>query len=509
MAGPWEDYQAQPESGPWSDYAPTGRKTPKQMKIGSEGFGEAFKEVLAETPSMTRKLAAFGSFPRQMYEGAKQILGREDKPAIEAQRQLQAAEPGAAIAGGVASAVPLSMIPGAGSIAGQAIMGGAMGGLTPTEAGESRTKNIALSALTAGGLGTAMKGAGMAAKPFLARAEQSVAAKASQESVRDETIKLAHSIGLRLPGTATGGGEIAEAVESVGMRGATAREFSILNQPKVNAVARQEAGLPPNAPINEETLKAARDRLASPYREVEQLASGHPLTQPPFKPMAETLNELKQARGESNLYWKAYGRLPLPSLLKRAQRMDDKVDLLEKSIDAVASSLGKPDLVQRLAASRVALAKNYNVESAVNLGTGDVESKTIGQLLDRKGLNAVTGGLQIIGRVAQSFPNYVNAGARGTSRAAGYGIARPIAAGALGLGGYEVGEKYGFGPWGASAAGLALLSGPARRIALSRMLQATPKYEPGMAAQLTHAATGPLAQRLIPLSAVAAQQEQR
>ena len=504
MANDWED-----APGSWED-APTGRKTPKQMKIGREGFGEAFGKVLEEATPFARKAAAFGSYPRQLYEGAKQRLGFGDPEAIRAQRMLQEREPGAATAGGVASMVPLSMIPGLGTIAGQTALGGATGLLQPTEAGESVGKNVALSALTAGGLGLGMKGVGMAAKPFLSRAGAKAAATASQEAVKGQTIAEAQAAGYVFPPTAIGGGRAAKVMESVGGGKATlAQEASLRNQTITNKIARAEAGLAPNEAISEGSLSAARNKLAAPYREVEQLASGHPLTQPPFKPMAATLDELKQARGESNLYWKAYGRLPLPSLLKRAQRMDNKVDLLEKSIDAVATSLGKPDLVDRLASARTALAKNYNVEQALNLGTGDVDAKVIGNLLNKKGIKGVTGGLQTIGKVQQAFPRFVREAPSGES-APGVSYLRPlVTAGALGLAGYEGHERYGLSPYWMAAAAMPLVSGPARNIALSRIMQGAPTYAPGMAAQLTGAATSPLAQKLIPLSAVAAQQEQR
>lgn len=468
--------------------------TPQQpqhpVPIGQAGFAPAFRQVMEETSPIARKYAAFGSFPRYLYEGAKQFIGREDKPAIEAQQQLQAREPGAALIGGIASAIPLAAIPGAGSIAGQAAIGAGIGALTPADSLKERAANIALNAATAGGAGAFMKGAGLAARPLIAKGAQRVAALTEENAVRNETIDLAHKIGLRFPPTAIGGGAFAEQTENIGMRGAIARDFSRYNQPKINAIARQEAGLPPSQRINEETLAQARSRLAGPYREVASIS-------PESK---SALDQLGDARREAKDAWVDYRRSQGgPAERKVAEAADAKVDGLEKTIDDVAVKSGRPGLVERVRQARVAIAKNYNVLEALNKGSGNVDARVFGRLLDRRGSQAITGGLQVLGRAAEVFSPYMNEAATGTSRASGYGVIKPAAALALGAGGYGIGEHYGIGPWGVAAGVVPLLSGPARAIALSRMMQGAPTYSPGLAARMAQGATGDLAQRLFPL----------
>jgi len=471
------------------------------MKIGREGFGEAFGKVLEEATPFARKAAAFGSYPRQLYEGAKQRLGMGDPEAIRAQRMLQEREPGAATAGGVASMVPLSMIPGVGTIAGQTALGGATGLLQPTEAGESVGKNVALSALTAGGLGLGMKGVGMAAKPLLSKAAQKVSETQLARAVRDRTLAEARAAGYVVPKSATGKvGSIEKTVESLAGKGALNQEASTRNQLVTNNIAKSEAGILANEELKESTLAAARDRIMAPYREVAKLsheAKGY-------------LNQMIEKKNLAKAYWREYeGPNHSVRAMKQAQKNDALWKSAENEIERISGFYGRPDLVDELRSARIALAKNYDVESAFNAGSGNVDAQIIGRILDRRGEKAVTGGLRTIGKFALAFKDFSRETA-GQKVAAGISAVKPWAvSAALGLAGYEGHERYGMSPYWTAAAALPLLSGPARNIALSKIMQRAPEYGPGMAAQLTGAATSPLAQKLIPLSAVAAQQEQR
>ena len=107
-----------------------------------------------------------------LYQGAKQRLGlatqadTEEKRAID--KKLTDATPGGSTYKFVANAAPLvlaSLIPGAGTVAGGALLGAAGGALTPTGEGESAATNTVLGA----GLGAAIPGALKAAQAVSAR----------------------------------------------------------------------------------------------------------------------------------------------------------------------------------------------------------------------------------------------------------------------------------------------------------------------------------------------------
>lgn len=478
----------------------TARKTPKQMKIGREGFGEAFGQVLEEATPFARKAAAFGASTRALYEGAKQRLGMDDPEAIRATRMLEAREPGAALAGGVASMVPLSMVPGAGSIAGQVALGAGMGALTPTEGKESVGKNIALSALTGGVGGAAMKGLGMAAKPIIQRGMERAATAAAAKGVRDQTLREGLDLGLTLPRSVYAPSRTTKLLEQVAGKAASKQEGSIRNQTVVNEVAKREASLLPNEQLDEAGLAAARSRLMAPYKEVASMS-----------PEADgLLQQMIRDKSRASAYWREYEGPNHPvRAMDQANKFDAKWKGAEKEIERIAQASEKPDLVQRLRQARVALAKNHDVERAFNVGSGNVEAPILGRMINERGVKGLTGDLGKIARFQQAFKPYMRPGA--TEEAApGVSMFRPLVAAGMVAAGIDEGERrYHISPYWMGAASIPLLSGPARRIALSRLMQSAPSYSPGMAAQLTHAATGPLAQRLIPLSAVAARQEQQ
>ena len=171
------------------------RRTPEPMKIGAEGFGQAFEKEFKSRSGFERGLAAAGSFPRQLYEGAKQMFGREDKQAIEAVRVMEREEPVSAVLGGAASLIPLSRIPGVNTVAGAASLGAMTGALTPTQGGESRLQNTLVGGAVGGGVQKGLNLASIPLSRIFKGAEEQAMSRASQQSVRDATIKEAQAAG--------------------------------------------------------------------------------------------------------------------------------------------------------------------------------------------------------------------------------------------------------------------------------------------------------------------------
>lgn len=447
---------------------------PVNLKLGAEGMGESMKAVMKEAGPAASRLAAFGSFPRQLYEGAKQIIGQGDEGNVRAVRALEEAHPVPAIGGGIATLVPLSRIPGLNTIAGQTLLGAASGGGTATLGDESRLKNALIGGGAAGGMTALLKGAANLTGRLLQRSTQKAASSAAQQSVRDATIQEARAAGYVLPPTATGGGAVASTVESLGGKAAIAQEASIRNQQVTNALARKAAGLAPDQEITEATLDAARRTLAAPYREVAALSQR----------AASALERLGDARLDAKDFWKQYATHPSPAARKAAIKADEMVEMLERVIEKEAAKAGKSGLVDAVKQARVALAKNFDVEKALNLGDGNVEARIIGQMLEARGVKGLTGELQVIGRVARAFRDFVRHAPVGQS-APDVSKLTPYAAALLGLGGYTASDKLGMGPWGMAAAGLPFLSGSARSVALSQLMQRVmPSYAPSAPVRL-------------------------
>lgn len=186
MSGPWEDY-AVAESGPWQDYAP---RTPQygnndvladgtRVPVGSTEAiaarspvaGQSFLQNAQQGVGKLYTDALLGV--RQLYAGAADTVAPQTSTRL-AQLQAEAADkrqvdaPLQATAGAkvgeIAGALPLAFVPGANTYAGAAALGGVMGAVQPTIAGESRLLNTGLGT----GLGVAGKGVGDALSNFVA-----------------------------------------------------------------------------------------------------------------------------------------------------------------------------------------------------------------------------------------------------------------------------------------------------------------------------------------------------
>lgn len=482
MADGWEKAPSKPAADGWE-------KAPLKVKLGVEGMGDSMNAVMKEAGPMASRAAAFGSFPRQVYEGVKQAFGRGDEAAIKGMRAVEEAHPVSAIAGGVASMVPLSMIPGVNTIAGQAGLGTITGAAMPTLGDESRVKNAAVGGVLSGGVAAGLKGAAAGTGTLMRRSTQKAASTASQQSVRDATIKEAQAAGYVLPPTVTGGGKTAVALESLGGKAAVAQEASIRNQQVTNELARKAAGLAPDQEITEATLEAARKTLAAPYREVAAVSAR----------ASQALEKLKEANLDVKDLWKQYGASPSPAVRRELAAAESKVDVLERLIEKEAGRVGKTGLVDAVKEARVALAKNHDVERALNMGDGNVDAKIIGGMLDKRGVKGVTGELQTIGKFQQAFKDFARHAPVGQS-APDVSKLTPYAAAALGMGGYAAGDRLGMGPWGMAAAGLPLLSSGSRSIALSKLMQGAPSYQPSSTLRLADVA----ARNAIPASVPAA-----
>lgn len=473
------------------------RTPPTKLKIGAEGFSDAMRSTLQGAKWWERQAAGVGSFPRQLYEGAKQVLGREDKTNIRATRVMEEEAPVAALGGGLATVGLSALVPGAGTLAGTTGLGALTGFLQPTEGDESRATNTALgTGLAAGGkvaLSALSKGTGA----LLGRSTARAADTAAEHSVRDATLAEARKAGYVVPRSATGeGGATSKAVESIAGKAATGQEASIRNQQITNKIAREEAGLGPREALTEANLEKARDRIAEPYRQVADLSPK----------AAKALDTMKQARAEAKLYHAEHNRQGTVSSLKRAEALEAKAAQAEKVIEqeAVKVTMGQSalakDLMARLKDARVRLAKNYDVDTALNIGNGNVDAHVIGRMLNKRGEKAMSEGMRTIGKFAQAFPDFSRAKPP-TQSAPGIGALKPYAAAlGIGIGAEQAHERLGLSPYMMGAAALPLMGGPARNIALSKMMQGAPKYAPSATLRLSDMAAR---SRTLPLAAAA------
>jgi hypothetical protein len=292
----------------------------------------------------------------------------------------------------------------------------------------------------------------------------SLARQESQSAVRNTTLREAQKEGYVAPPSDTGGGFINKQIQSFGGKAAMNQQASAKNQQVTNDLARRDIGLPKDAPLTQETLDNLRQKLAAPYREVAKVSPT----------ASKALEKLMETREQSKLAWKEYNGPNHPrAALNEAKAFDAQAEVLEKVISREAMKAGKPGLLNELRDARRSIAKVYDVDRALNVGTGDVSAHILGRAVDKG--RPITGGLATAGKFAEAFPRLTVEGAR--NPAPDINALNPLWMSGLGLGGYAA-----LGPYGAALGGIPMLKGPARSMLLSKPYQRgmLPSYDPAM-----------------------------
>lgn len=175
------------------------------------------------------------------------------------------------------------------------------------------------------------------------------------------------------------------------------------------------------------------------------------------------LEELKQARNDASAFYRHYDRSADPASLKAAQAASARAKELEAQIDESLTRMGRPDLMSRLIDARKLIARTYDVERALNVGTNNVSAPVIGRMLKDK--VPLSDELETIGKFAQAFPRVTRA-VEGVPPPAVSGTDAAMSA-ILAAGGATASGNI----FGAALGTLPLLRIPARKLVLSNMYQ--------------------------------------
>lgn len=401
-----------------------------------------------------------------IYRAGKQMLGvgdQSDSAASDSALLHTKAGFAGNLAGNLAAFAPLSVVPGANTIAGAGAVGATMGAFQPTETPKERLKNMLWGGITGAGTQTvATKGAEYIANSALQK-EAAAEAQASRNSVRDATLDAGRKAGYVLPPSAVTPSFVTNRLEGVAGKAALGQEASVRNQQVTNDLARSAIGLDSRQPLSEKVLNDARDAAAEPYRQIAAVS-----------PEAATaLENWKKANFESKMQWNYYQKSGNPDAYKAATTSDGAANSALDEVDKIAQASGNPELVSALKQARVDIAKIHTVDKAVNVGTGDADAAFFGKQLNNG--KPLSGELKVIGQFQQAFPSYTRESpkvpAAGVSKAEGLASALLAATGATAA----------HSPWGMLAGALPFASGPTRSMLLSNPFQKglTPNYGPG------------------------------
>jgi len=256
--------------------------------------------------------------------------------------------------------------------------------------------------------------------------------------------------------------------------------LSIQNETKWSDIGRRELGIDPREQLTSKTFEAARERIAGPYREVEQIGRLTPddavtarirAVRPPDviggkaavsevgslvdealskindgMTSAEALRNIRQLRSEAQDIYRGDKLTPV----ERATA-DAKIGIANALEQLVDMNVKDPTLLDRFREARTLLAKSYAYEKATNLATGRVDPVAIAKMVAKD--DAMTGDIAAIGRIAANFPEIAGGGSQASllQRA----IPRITRSGVPGTLGLAAGSALGVDLIAAGAAGAA------------------------------------------------------
>jgi hypothetical protein len=382
-------------------------------------------------------------------------------------REAAAKAPVSSVLGNFAMLAPTAFIPGANTIVGGSAIGAITGLINPADNVKDRLINAGIGGVVgSGGQAIGNKLASMLTSKLSSSNLSAETANALNQP-KVSAWQAARDAGYVVPPSAVNPSWINKRLESIAGKAAISQEASVNNQGITNMLARKGVGVPDNVPLSHQELQGIRTAAGGPYQEVAGLS---PIA-------AQDLEALKQARFDTNAYFKHYNVSADPASLAKARDAQDLSSMLEDSLSNEAQSAGRADLIPQLTQARQQIAKTYDIGRALNDTTGDVSANVIGALL-KKG-KPLTNELQTIGQFSQEFPQYARDGAKIPTP--GVSKSEAILGALLGSGGAIATGN----PMGAALGALPLISGPVRSMLLSKPYQAAMANIPQQASPAT------------------------
>lgn len=527
MSGPWEDFAPQ-DDGPWSDFVKPQAAAPQEAAptpVGSnwQNFAAGMGQQLANMGRGALQMAApFGDAiaqARASQQGVPYQPGSaqgvvqqmvDDAKAIDAPLMDTKMGKAGALTMGVASTIPVAMLPGMNTVAGAGLAGGAFGALQPADSQTDRLKNVAVGgAFGAGGQYVGGKIAG-AVDDKLAQRAASKAAEKSINAPRDAVLAEAKQAGYVVPPTAVKPNMVNTALESISGKAATRQAAASKNAVVTNRLVKGDLGIAEDAPITREALQAVRTEAGKAYKAIKEvgeiaadgqyvddlksvlqagtdLENAYPgigaqanqevrsLVESVFKDKQDSasmveLSKFLRNRAKSN-FQSAWSKGGDPQVLELARAQAKVADSVENLISRHLANTGDTAKAQAWDAARTTIAKAYQAEAA--LKGGNVSARKLAAQL-AKG-KPVTGGMGTAARFAEHFDDVA------MLPKSGAGVSKLAAT--LAAAGVPTAAVFGGAP--GAAAALAATAAPyaVRQGMLSgagQGLLAVPKYAPGL-----------------------------
>lgn len=258
-----------------------------QERLSTQPKTDPYVTTAQNQSALQNALAGAGGAVHGLYLGAKQLLGKatpeeiaDHRRAMEGLRSTTAGTVGE-FAGNVGAAIPAALIPGAQTLVGAGLTGGALGALQPVQGDESRGTNVALGAL--GGV------AGNAIARGISRLLQPV--PRLPNSGRDEGIAAAKRLGIDnlTAGQKTGSLALQQAEAVLSRTPGAAGAFDRIkdtHQIALNRAAAKSIG--ENADdLSESVIARASERIGNQFNDLS--AKSNVVLDDSFKGLADKL----------------------------------------------------------------------------------------------------------------------------------------------------------------------------------------------------------------------------
>jgi len=422
---------------------PEGTSEDEVLSFAKQQFGRRSADRFDPTADMTtgEKVAAgAGKFVMDAGLGARQIaasIGIGDKKALDAEaaevreRDKPLMDTTAGKIGYAAPAITTALVPGANSVTGAAVTGGALGALQPTTADESRLKNTAMgTALGAAGQKIGEKATGAIVDKLGERAAARVASQ-SANAARDATLASGKAAGYVVPPTQANATVPNTILEGLSGKILTAQKASAMNQPVTNRLVAQELGLPVDQPITRQALAQVRANAGKAYEAIKNtgtvqadqgfhdaldaIVSKYTGAAKSFPALAkdevpELISALKVPTFESSSAVDAAKVLRATS--DKAFRGGNKeLGLAARSAaDAIEDQLGRhlqatgapPKLLADYKQARELIAKTYSADGALNAASGDINAAKLAARLNAG--KPISGDMRTAAEFSAAFP---------------------------------------------------------------------------------------------------------
>jgi hypothetical protein len=265
--------------GPWD----TGIQTPQWLDQRLAGYGEATANMgggLVQRATELGKGLSAAEGGATLDESDQAIA--QQRADVAEQRRVDA--PLNATAGGkqgnilgtFANTIPALAIPGANTVAGASLVGGALGAMQPS----TNNRETAINTGVGAGTGALGQYAGNEASQFvtnrLAARQSAAQAAQAQNAVRDTTLTEARNAGYIVPPTDVNPSATATSLESFAGKAVTRGAARAQNATVTDGLVGSDLGLIPGAPITRQAVRAVRGPAGNTYDQVGAAAGQFP-----------------------------------------------------------------------------------------------------------------------------------------------------------------------------------------------------------------------------------------